>query len=246
MKIRLDQLLVAKELADTLESARALIGAGEVYINDEIADKAGQQYADNITVRLKPRCPFVSRGGLKLEKGLDHFTISPHNQICADIGASTGGFSDCLLQRGAAKVYAIDVAYGLLAWEIRQHPKVVVLERCNARNLTSSHLQGDFLDLAVIDASFISLAKLIPPIIPLFAKQVKIVALIKPQFELARKDVGPGGIVADKKLHEKALQKMSNFVHELGLQSRGVVASPILGAKGNREYLMYITGEKKR
>lgn len=241
MKIRLDQIIVDKNLAPSIEVAQALIGAGEVYVNEEIADKAGQQFSTDIKIRIKTRSPYVSRGGLKLEKGLTHFAISAENQVCIDIGASTGGFSDCLLQHRASKVYAVDVAYGQLAWKLRQDPRIVVLERFNARKINLSHLNGEKIDLAVIDASFISLTKLLPPLIPLFREKIKILALIKPQFELPREDIGPGGVVSNESLHLKAIRKIESFVEQLTLHSNGTVVSPIRGPKGNHEFLIYIT-----
>jgi 23S rRNA (cytidine1920-2'-O)/16S rRNA (cytidine1409-2'-O)-methyltransferase len=241
LKARLDRILVSRNIAPDLGSARALIGAGQVYVNDEVADKAGQQYADDIEIRLKTRCPYVSRGGLKLEKGLTHFNISVENLVCVDIGASTGGFTDCLLQGGAKKIFAVDVAYGQLAWKLRQDPRVAVLERFNARNITSGDINDEKIDLAVIDASFISLEKLIPPVVALFRKEVIIIALIKPQFELPREDVGPGGVIADSELQQKAIRKVEDFIHRTGLYSRGTVVSPVQGPKGNFEFLICIT-----
>ncbi len=241
MKARLDQIIVDKNLAPTLETARALIGAGEVYVNEEIADKAGQQCSTNIKIRIKARSPYVSRGGLKLEKALAHFEVSAENLVCIDIGASTGGFTDCLLQHGAAKIYAVDVAYGQLAWKLRQDPRVFVLERFNARKIKSSHVNDENIDLAVIDASFISLTKLILPLTSLFKNGVKIVALIKPQFELPREDIGPGGVVSEQSLHLKAIQKVESFLISHNLISHGTVVSPIRGPKGNYEFLIYLT-----
>ena len=241
MKRRLDELLVNRKQVSTIEKARALIGAGQVYINEKIADKAGVQYPSDVAIRIKTSCPYVSRGGVKLEKGLAHFDLRVENLTCLDIGASTGGFSDCLLQNGADKVFAVDVAYGQLAWKIRQDPRVVVLERFNARNITPTDLDGEKIDLATIDASFISLCKLIPPLVPLFRKEVAILALIKPQFELPRYDIGPGGVVSDPVMQLKAIQKIENFVQKLGLCSKGTVVSPLRGPKGNMEFLIYIT-----
>lgn len=242
MKARLDQILVAKSLAPSLETAQALIGAGKVYVDEEIADKAGQQFLSNVKIRIKASNRYVSRGGLKLERALAHFHISAENQICIDIGASTGGFSDCLLQHGAAKIYSVDVAYGQLAWKLRQDPRVVVLERFNARKINISHVNYESIDLAVIDASFISLTKLILPLVPLFKTEVKMIALIKPQFELPREDIGPGGVVFEQSLHLKAIEKIEGFLKFHNLQSHGTVVSPIRGPKGNHEFLIYLTG----
>lgn len=244
MKDRLDQILISRKIAPAIESARAMIIAGEVYIEDQISDKPGRLYSTEVSIRIKEKCRYVSRGGLKLEKALDHFCISPTNKICIDIGASSGGFTDCLLQHNALKVHAVDVAYGQLAWKIRQDSRVVVLERFNARNITTKDINNDLVNLAVMDVSFISLTTLLPPISNLFAGDVAILALIKPQFELPREDVGAGGVVAQPSLHQKAIEKIEDFAQKSGLVCRGTVPSPILGPKGNREFLTYITSKK--
>jgi 23S rRNA (cytidine1920-2'-O)/16S rRNA (cytidine1409-2'-O)-methyltransferase len=241
LKVRLDQTLVDRQIADNITSARAMIGAGEIYVDDKVADKPGSQFPGDITIRRKQRCPYVSRGGLKLEKGLSHFQIEVSNSVCVDIGASSGGFTDCLLQHDAAMVYAVDVAYGQLAWKIRQDPRVVVLERFNARHITPDDLNRAAIDLVVMDVSFISLTTLIPPVRQLFSGKVAILALIKPQFELAKNEIGAGGVVHDAELHDKAISKIECFAQTLGLESRGAVPSPILGPKGNREFLIYIS-----
>ena len=241
MKVRLDQLLCSLNLAPSLENAQALIGAGQVYVNDQIADKSGFLYSPTADVRLKERCPYVSRGGLKLAKGLSHFHLHPDNWTCIDIGASTGGFTDCLLQHNVGKVYALDVAYGQLSWKIRQNPKVVVFERFNGRKLTIDDISPDLIDLAVMDVSFISITTLLPPLLPLFKEKIRVLALIKPQFELAKEEVGIGGVVSDPALHEKAIRKIELFVAHLGLVSLGTIASPVLGPKGNREFLIFCT-----
>lgn len=243
MKIRLDQLLLLRGLAPTLEKAQALIAAGQVLVNDQPADKAGSLFAQDCLIRLKGKiCPYVSRGGFKLAAGLDHFQIDPAGLVCADIGASTGGFTDCLLQRGAAKVYAIDVGYGQLAWKLRQDPRVVVMERTNARNLKPGDL-AEPLDLAVIDASFISLKTLLPPLLGFFPDAIRVLALIKPQFEVGKGQIGTGGVVRDSDLHEKVINEIRGFADGLGLIPVGVCPSPILGPKGNREFLIYLASE---
>ncbi len=240
-KIRLDRLLLQRDLAPTRQKAQALIGAGRVYVDDCLADKAGSQFAEDCRLEVKgDDCPFVSRGGLKLAGGLDHFQISPAGLVCGDIGASTGGFTDCLLQRGAARVYAIDVGYGQLAWKLRSDPRVVVLERTNARHLTPADLPEPF-DLAVIDASFISLEILLPPVKALVKTEGAILALIKPQFEVGKGQVGKGGVVRDPELHEAAISKIEEFGRGLGLIDHGHCPSPLLGPKGNREFLVYFT-----
>ena len=218
-----------------------MIYAGEVFIDDQISDKPGRLYPTEALIRLKEKCRYVSRGGLKLEQALCHFHVFPSDQVCIDIGASTGGFTDCLLQHNAKRVHAVDVAYGQLAWKIRQDPRVVILERFNARNITSKDINGELIDLAVMDVSFISLTTLLPVVAKLFAQNVAIIALIKPQFELARDEIGPGGVVSESSLHEKAIEKIESSVEQFGLISRGIVPSPILGPKGNREFLIYIT-----
>ena len=245
MKIRLDQLILLRGLAPTLEKAQALIAAGQVLVNDQPADKVGSLFAENSEIRLKGKTsPYVSRGGLKLAAGLDHFQIDPTGFVCADIGASTGGFTDCLLQRRAAKVYAIDVGYGQLAWKLRQDSRVVVMERTNARNLKPGDL-NEPLDLAVIDASFISLKTLLPPLLVFFPGAIRVLALIKPQFEVGRGQLGTGGVVRDRSLHEKVIEEIREFAGELGLVPAGVSPSPILGPKGNREFLIYLVSEMR-
>ena len=185
---------------------------------------------------------FVSRGALKLEGALARSGLDVRGATCLDIGQSTGGFTDCLLQRGAAKVYAIDVGYGQLGWKLRQDPRVVVMERTNARNLHPGDL-AEPLDLAVIDASFISLKTLLPPLLVFFAKTIRVLALIKPQFEVGRGQLGTGGVVRDSDLHEKVVEEIREFAGGLGLVPVGVSPSPILGPKGNREFLIYLVSE---
>ncbi|OGQ85387.1 MAG: hypothetical protein A2512_00065 [Deltaproteobacteria bacterium RIFOXYD12_FULL_56_24] len=247
MKTRLDQLVLLQGFAPTIRQAQALIAAGQVLVNDQPADKVGALFAEECEIRLKGKaCPYVSRGGLKLAAGLDHFQIDPVGFVCVDIGASTGGFTDCLLQRGAAKVYAIDVGYGQLAWKLRQDPRVTVMERTNARNLKPGDL-ADPLDLAVIDASFISLKTLLPPLLVFFPGAIRMLALIKPQFEVGRGQLGTGGVVRDRDLHEKVIDEIREFADQLGLVPIGVSPSPILGPKGNREFLIYlVAGTEER
>lgn len=241
MKIRLDQLLLQLKLAPDIDRARALIGAGEVYVNDTVSDKAGALFDPEVSIRLKQKCLFVSRGGLKLAGALKAFRQPVENLICLDVGASTGGFTDCLLQKGAGFVYAIDVAYGQLAWKIRQDSRVQVLERFNARKLTAADINHAAVQLAVMDVSFISLTKILPALISVFPEDVAIIALVKPQFELPKSDIGPGGVVTDPQLHDKAVDKIRSFVEESGLKVAGVITSPILGPKGNTEFLIHIT-----
>jgi len=240
-KIRLDRLLLIRNLVPTRQKAQALIGAGRVYVEDRLADKAGSLFPEECRIEIKGSdCPYVSRGGLKLAGGLDHFGIDPTGLVCGDIGASTGGFTDCLLQRGAGRVYAIDVGYGQLAWQLRSDPRVVVRERTNARYLTPADLPEAF-DLAVIDASFISLEILLKPVMALVRPGGSILALIKPQFEVGKGQVGKGGVVRDTALHEAAIARIEDFGRSLGLTSHGHCPSPLLGPKGNREFLIHFT-----
>lgn len=239
-KIRLDEILVRRGLSCDLQQARGIIGAGEVFVKGQRVDKAGSQFPEDIQPEIKGKCPYVSRGGFKLKGGLDAFSFDPSGLICIDIGASSGGFTDCLLQHGAKKVYAVDVAYGQLDWKLRQDERVVVIERFNARKICREQVPEP-IDLAVIDAAFISLTKLIPPLIPLFSETVAIICLIKPQFELPRKLIPPGGVVRDHDHHQQAIDSVINFVEQIGLHAKEVVPSPILGPKGNREFLLLIT-----
>ncbi len=239
MKTRIDKHLVASGQAPTIEKARAVIGAGQVLVNDICIDKIGAIIDSHAKIRLKKTSRYVSRGGLKLEKALQTFSVSITDIICVDIGASTGGFTDCLLQHGARKVYAIDVAYGQLAWKLRQDKRVVVMERCNARHLTTASVQ-DAIELCVIDASFISLKLLIPPLLSLLSPKKEIIALIKPQFELARDAIEKGGVVTKSSLHQQSIDEVVTFINQLSLVSEGVVESPILGPKGNREFLIHL------
>lgn len=232
-------MLVDRGLCPSLEKARGVIGAGLVLVNDEPADKAGMSYPTTSAVRLRKKCPYVSRGGLKLEQALNYFKIDLEKRVCADIGASSGGFTHCLLEHGAPKVFAVDVAYGMLDWKMRSDERVVVMERFNARKLTRDDI-GEPIDLAVMDTSFISITKIIPALIPLFSEgNVDIIALIKPQFELEKHEV-EGGVVRDAALHQKAIDKIVHFISELGLNYEDPTPSPILGPKGNREFLLRI------
>jgi len=239
MKIRLDHLLVKHRIADSVELAERLIRAGKVMVDETIIDKPGIQVSADCSIRLKEELPFVSRGGLKLEAGLKSFQVDPADMICADIGVSTGGFTDCLLQYGARKVYGVDVGYGQIDWKLRQDPRVILIERFNARNITTGQIPEP-LDLAVIDVSFISLTTIIPPLLPLFGKSIDIISLIKPQFELPPQKIAKGGVVVDPNLHQEAIDKIIAFGDSAGLLSKGVIPSPILGAKGNREFLIHL------
>lgn len=240
VKQRLDRLMVERGLAPTQEKAQALIMAGQVVVGDHAADKAGQQVTGDAEIRIKGESlPYVSRGGLKLRKALDAFGVDVGGLVALDVGASTGGFTDCLLQAGTRKVFAVDVGYGQLAWKLRQDPRVVNLERTNIRHLTPDRFD-EVPALAVIDASFISLSRVLPAVIGLMRPGGRIIALIKPQFEVARGDVGQGGIVRDPAAHEQAVAGVRRTATELGVLVRGVCDSPILGADGNREFLILL------
>lgn len=239
MKIRLDALLLERNLVQQKDKARALIGAGEVLVNERVVDKVGYLCDPEAVVRIRTHCLYVSRGGLKLAAGLDHFRIDPSGLTCIDIGASSGGFTDCLIQHGAGKVYAVDVAYGQLDWKIRQDPRVAVLERCNARQLTPAQIPEP-IDLAVMDVSFISITKIIPALLPLFTGPFALLALIKPQFELPKEDIPRGGVVLLKELHQKAIDLVTAYALGLGLKTEGTVPAPVLGPKGNKEFLVYL------
>lgn len=237
-KQRLDKLMVERGLAPSREKAQALIMAGQVVVGDHAAAKAGQQVIAEVEIRIKGEVmPYVSRGGLKLEKGLNAFGINTADRTAIDVGASTGGFTDCLLQRGAARVYAVDVGYGQLAWKLREDPRVVTLEKTNIRNLQPEQLDP-LPDLAVIDASFISLNLVLPPTLALLKRPAEVVALVKPQFEVGKGAVGKGGIVRDPKQHDDVLQRMTELAAGLGTELLGICDSPIQGADGNREFLM--------
>jgi 23S rRNA (cytidine1920-2'-O)/16S rRNA (cytidine1409-2'-O)-methyltransferase len=237
---RLDRLLLEQGLVPSRERARAMIMAGLVVVNDHAVLKAGEMVPLDAEIRLKGADhPYVSRGGLKLQKALDHFGIDVAGLVAMDVGASTGGFTDCLLQRGAAKVYAVDVGYGQLAWKLRQDERVVNLEKTNIRYLSRDTLR-ELPQLVVIDASFISLDKILPHVIMLVDAGAAIVALIKPQFEVGRGEVGKGGVVRDEEKHRQVVERVSLLAESLGLTVRGVTESPILGPKGNREFLIWL------
>lgn len=237
-KKRLDLLLVERCLAANTDKATALIGAGLVLVGTHSDCKAGTLVAVDSDIRVRTQPPYVSRSGSKLAGGLRDLGIDPTGWICADIGCSTGGFTDCLLQHGAALVYSVDVGYGLLAWKLRQDKRVVVMERTNARHLTKTQIP-DPLDFAVLDASFISLQLLLPPLLPLFGGPAQILALVKPQFELPKSKVGAGGIVREPQLHEEALTGIRRFAAEIGLACIGSTAASVCGAGGNQEYLLH-------
>jgi 23S rRNA (cytidine1920-2'-O)/16S rRNA (cytidine1409-2'-O)-methyltransferase len=239
-KERVDALLVARGLCESREQAKRLVLAGEVRSGDRVIDKPSTQLLLDAPLDVKERPKFVGRGGLKMEGALDTFGISPEGWTCLDIGASTGGFTDCLLQRGAARVHAIDVGTNQLAWKIRTDPRVVVKEQFNARSLTEADL-GEKVDFIVMDVSFISLTKILPAAFDVLKEGGSLVCLIKPQFELERDDIGKGGIVRDPELHQRAVDKIRHCATELlGRSWKGLIDSPITGTDGNREFLAWI------
>ena len=239
-KQRLDKLILERDLAPSIEKARALIMAGQVVVGDHTVDKAGQQVEIDAEIRLRGESlPYVSRGGLKLRKALDEFGIDASGLVAVDVGSSTGGFTDCLLQAGAAKVFAIDVGYGQLAWKLQQDQRVVSMERTNIRTVTPDQLD-ELPVLAVVDASFISLSKVLPATVDLLKPGGRIIALIKPQFEVGRGEVGKGGIVRDPAAHEKVIENVRQTAQDLGLTVSGLCQSPITGADGNQEFLILL------
>jgi 23S rRNA (cytidine1920-2'-O)/16S rRNA (cytidine1409-2'-O)-methyltransferase len=238
-KIRLDQLLVDRGLAESRARAQAVIMAGQVFTGTRRLDKAGDKVAEDIAIEVKGQPhPWVSRGGLKLEKGLATFAIDPTGLIALDVGASTGGFTDVLLTRGAAKVYAVDVGHGQLAWKLRNDPRVVVMERTNARRLDAT-MVPDAIDLVVCDASFIGLETVLPAALALTRPGAHLVALIKPQFEVGKGRVGKGGVVREPELHKEVCDRIEAWVGNLpGWRVLGVTESPIRGPEGNVEFLI--------
>jgi 23S rRNA (cytidine1920-2'-O)/16S rRNA (cytidine1409-2'-O)-methyltransferase len=235
-KERLDKLLVMRGLADTRAKAQSLILAGQVFSDQQRLDKAGHLVPIDIELTIKESLPFVSRGGLKLAAALDHFEIEAAERVCLDIGASTGGFTDCLLQRGASRVVAIDVGRGQLDWKLRQDSRVESRENVNARYLSPDDFTDRF-DIVVADVSFISLTKILPVVPPLVRKPAFVITLIKPQFEVGREEVGKGGIVRDEAAQRRVVEEIIVFAAGLGMREVGVIDSPILGADGNREFL---------
>ena len=242
IKKRLDVLLVERLYAETRSKAQAIIMSGNVYVNGQKADKPGTSFEETVEIEVRGAvCPYVSRGGLKLEKALRDFGVKPDGFVCSDSGASTGGFTDCLLQQGAKKVFAIDVGYGELNWKIRNDPRVVVMERTNIRYVTPEDL-GEPLDLSVIDVSFIGLELVLPTIKNLLKPgQGKVLCLIKPQFEAGRENIGKNGVVRDPKIHQMVLDNFVTLVHGLGFTILGLTFSPVKGPAGNIEFLGHLT-----
>jgi 23S rRNA (cytidine1920-2'-O)/16S rRNA (cytidine1409-2'-O)-methyltransferase len=237
-KQRLDRLMVERGLVSSRERAVTLILAGKVKVGGDQVEKAGQRFAPDVDLEvLETDESYVSRGGLKLAGALEVFSLAVAGLVAMDVGASTGGFTDCLLRRGAKRVYAVDVGYGQLAWALRQDPRVEVLERTNIRYLTHEQVT-ELVDLAVIDISFISLKKAIPRVLEFLKHGGRLLALIKPQFEVGRGLVGRGGVVRDPALHERVVGDLQAFCLDQGLKVEGVVESPLLGPKGNREFFI--------
>ncbi len=245
-KERFDKLLVEKGIVQSRERARALIMAGKVAVEGNRVDKPGIQI--NIDAQLKLQggdSSYVSRGGEKMEGALKAFGIDPKGMVVMDVGASTGGFTDCILQKGAKKVYAVDVGYGQLAWRLQKDPRVVNLERRNIRYLQREEVPEE-IDLILIDTSFISIEKFLPHLLGFLKKEGAILSLIKPQFEVEKGEVGKGGVVRDKALHEKVINRISNFSQGLRLKILGVTESPLLGPKGNKEFFIYLKKENEK
>ena len=236
-KRRVDQLLVDCGLAESREKARALVLAGQVFVNGQKAAKPGHSIPPDSRLEVTGRLPYVSRGGRKLAGALDHFGIAVAGKVCLDVGASTGGFTDCLLQRGAARVHAVDVGAGQIAWKLRTDERVVLHERLNARYLKPEDI-GEPVELAVCDVSFISVTLILPVLPGMLTKDGKMVILVKPQFEVERGQVGKGGIVRDPALHQAACARVEKALRSLGFRG-SIIESPIRGAEGNREFLLY-------
>ena len=236
-KMRLDELLVERGLAENRSQAQRLILAGQVHLGDAVADKPGRQVADDAGIELRQALPYVSRGGFKLAAALDAFQVQPSGWVCADIGSSTGGFTDCLLQRGALRVYAIDVGYGQLAWSLRQDPRVISLERVNVRYLSDLPEPVAF---ATVDVSFIGLDLVLPRVAALLQPDGQAVVLIKPQFEVGKGRVGKGGVVREAALHREVVERVLIDAALNGLSPAGLIRSPIVGPAGNVEFLAWL------
>ena len=239
-KVRLDLILVKKGIVRSRDRAQALIMSGKVSVNNRIINKAGALVfpEDDIVLKEKDH-PYASRGGLKLEKALEILDVDINGFVCLDVGASTGGFTDCLLQHGAERVYAVDVGYGQLAWKLRQDPRVVAIERKNIRYLAFERV-SQLVDLVTVDVSFISLKKVVPEILKFMKKDARILALIKPQFEVGKQNVGKKGVVRDPALHAEVIEDLIDFFSKIGLTPEFVVPSSILGPKGNREFFILL------
>lgn len=240
MKERLDILLVNRNLAESREKAKAIIMSGNVFVDGQREDKAGSTFADTVTIDVKGNpLKYVSRGGLKLEKAMESYGITLAGKVCMDVGSSTGGFTDCMLQNGATKVYAVDVGTNQLAWKLRQDERVISMEKTNIRYLTPDQIQ-EKVAFASIDVSFISLTKVLPAVRQLLIEEGEIVSLIKPQFEAGREKVGKKGVVRDQKVHLEVIELISSFAASIGFTCIDLDFSPIKGPEGNIEYLLYL------
>lgn len=240
MKERLDVLLFSRGLADSREKAKAIIMSGNVFINGEREDKAGATFDDKVEIIVKGNTlKYVSRGGLKLEKAMDNFGVSVVDKICMDVGSSTGGFTDCMLQNGAVKVYAVDVGHGQLEWKLRQDERVVCMEKTNIRYVVPDNIK-DKINFSSIDVSFISLTKVLLPVKNLLTEEGQIVCLIKPQFEAGREKVGKKGVVREKSVHIEVIEKVIEYAVSIGFEILNLEFSPIKGPEGNIEYLLYL------
>ncbi len=240
MKERLDVLLVKRNLAESREKAKAVIMSGNVFVDGQREDKAGTTFSPEVSIEVKGHTlPYVSRGGLKLEKALAVFDVNVKDKVCTDVGSSTGGFTDCMLQNGASKVYAIDVGRGQLDWKLRQDPRVICMEKTNIRYVTPEDI-GEPIDFSSIDVSFISLTKVLEPIRNYLKEDGEIVALIKPQFEAGREKVGKKGVVRDRAVHREVIQKVADYAQHIGFGVMELDYSPIRGPEGNIEYLIHL------
>ncbi|MBU1711537.1 MAG: TlyA family RNA methyltransferase [Proteobacteria bacterium] len=239
-KKRLDIKLVECGIVQSRERAKSLIMAGKITVNDRIQDKPGLLVSEDDAITLKGKeMPFVSRGGIKLESALTSFNIDINGSVCLDVGASTGGFTDCLLQHGAKQVIAVDVGYGQMAWNLRKDPRVVTIERTNIRYLPFEAVSRP-VDIVTIDVSFISLKIVVPAVLKFMKTDAAIIALIKPQFEVGKGKVGKGGVVRESLMHDEVIKNLSAFFIETGLKIEGVISSPVTGPKGNKEFLIYM------
>ncbi|WP_432630312.1 TlyA family RNA methyltransferase [Brotaphodocola sp.] len=240
MKERLDVMLVNRGLATSREKAKAIIMSGIVYVDGQKEDKAGSMFEEKVNVEVRgTTLKYVSRGGLKLEKAMTHFGVQPQGKVCMDVGSSTGGFTDCMLQNGAVKVYAVDVGHGQLDWKLRNDPRVVCMEKTNIRYVTPDDIE-DKIGLSSIDVSFISLTKVLGPVKALLTDDGQVVCLIKPQFEAGREKVGKKGVVREKSTHLEVIRKVMEFASEIGFEILNLEFSPIKGPEGNIEYLLHL------
>ena len=240
MKERLDVLLVKRNLAESREKAKAIIMSGNVFVEDQREDKAGTTFPEDVKIEVRGHIiPYVSRGGLKLEKAIKNFDVSVEGKVCTDVGSSTGGFTDCMLQNGAVKVFAIDVGRGQLDWKLRQDPRVVCMEKTNIRYVSPEDI-GEPVDFSSIDVSFISLTKVLEPIRDYLTEDGEIVALIKPQFEAGREKVGKKGVVREKSTHHEVIEKVTSYAASIGFGILEIEFSPIKGPEGNIEYLVHL------